>query len=269
MTAELSARDLEFLHESNAIEDIVNIDYADPANAQAGRGHVGAYLSMREAVAANRVIGLEDVCRWQRWITEEQTRFGHEMPERGVGVLRGPEAPYNVRVGPHLPPEYASVPGLMQAWTDDVRTRLTSSEAQTRELMFVIGTIGELFQRFEAIHPFVDGNGRTGRLAANYVNLSLGQLLIVFRASERPSFYAAHRSKPAMKLFMARKWREVALSPFTGELLYRVRGDLAADVMENADHSYSCVLERHRMIPTLEEWQRQADDKDRARGVLR
>ena len=28
-------------------------------------------------------------------------------------------------------------------------------------------------------------------------------------------------------------------------------------------------LERHRMIPTLEEWQRQADDKDRARGVLR
>jgi hypothetical protein len=116
------------------------------------------------------------------------------------------------------------------------------------DLSFAADSVGELFQRLEAIHPFVDGNGRTGRLVANFVNLSLAQVLIVFRASERPAFYAAHRSKPAMKLFIASKLREVAISPFTGELLYRVGGDLAADILENADHSYRRVLEGHSLL---------------------
>jgi hypothetical protein len=108
--------------------------------------------------------------------------------------------------------------GLMQAWIEDLHARLALPEARAGAVLLVADTGGEFLQRFEAIHPFVDGNGRTGRLVANYVNLSLGQMLIVFRARERPAFYAAHRSKPAMKLFIADKLREVAISPFTGEL---------------------------------------------------
>lgn len=197
MSAELSTRELEFLRESNAIEDIDNIDYAVAANAQPGRGHVGAFLEMREAASSHRLISLDDVCRWQRWITEEQAQFGHEMPERGVGVLRGEAAPYNVRVGMHFPPEYPKVGGLMQTWIDDARARLTLPEASEGATMFVADAVGEFLQRFEAIHPFVDGNGRTGRLVANYVNLSLGQLLIVFaRASGRHSTRHTAASRP-------------------------------------------------------------------------
>lgn len=267
MSVELSNRELEFLRESNAIEDIENIDYADSANAKAGCGHVGAFLELRAAAAQRRSIALDDICRWQRWITEEQARFGHEVPARGIGVLRGDDAPFNVRVGTHFPPDYPRVAELMRKWIYDLHARLVLPEAASGALLFTIDVVGEFFQRFEAIHPFVDGNGRTGRLVANYVNLSLGQMLIVFRASERPQFYAADRSKPAMKLFIAEKLREESFSPFTGEPLYRVGGDLAADIMENADHSYRCVIERHPLVPTLLEWRRQAEEKDRARGV--
>lgn len=72
-----------------------------------------------------------------------------------------------------------------------------------------------------------------------------------------------------MKLFIAGKLREVVVWPIIGEMLCRVSGDLAADIMENADHSYRCVIERHPMIPKLLEWQQQADEKDRARGLLK
>jgi hypothetical protein len=269
MSGELSARELEFLRESNAIEEIENIDYADPANAQPGSGHVGAFLDMREVAARQRPVGLDDICRWQRWITEEQTRFGHKMPNRGVGVLRGDDAPYNVRVGMHFAPEYPKVARLMEVWIRDLGARFALPEARRGEMLFVADLVGEFFQRFEGIHPFVDGNGRVGRLVANCLTLSLGQMLIVFRASERTDFYAAHRNKPAMKLFIANKMREVVISPFTGEMLYRVGGDLAADIMENANHADRWVVERHFMLPTLLEWQRQADEKDRARGLLR
>ena len=159
MRPELSTRDLEFLRESNAIEDIENIDYADPASAKAGCGHVGAFLEMRAAAAQRRSIALDDICRWQRWITEEQARFGHAIPTRGIGVLRGDDAPFNVRVGTHFPPDYPQVAGLMRKWIDDLHARLALPEAAIGALVFTIDTVGEFFQRFEAIHPFVDGNG--------------------------------------------------------------------------------------------------------------
>lgn len=56
----------------------------------------------------------------------------------------------------------------------------------------------ELFQnlakhhiKFENIHPFVDGNGRTGRLLLIYEMISLGLLPVDVRYEERDRYYAA------------------------------------------------------------------------------
>jgi hypothetical protein len=150
MTAELSARELEFLRESNAIEDIENIDYADPANAQPGRGHVGAFLEMREAAARQRPIGLEDVCRWQRWITEEQTRFGHEMPSRGVGVARRRRAVQ--RAGRHAFPARISEGRGADAGVDRRPARATGAAGGAQRRRDVRG------RRRRRVHPALRGD---------------------------------------------------------------------------------------------------------------
>jgi hypothetical protein len=258
----LDDRELTFLRESNAIEDIENIDYALPENAQPDLGHVGAFGEMRDAACRKRSIALDDVCRWQSMIAEEQRRFGHEIPATGVGQLRGERAPFNVRVGSHFAPEYQAVAGLMATWLSDLHARM--AERGGTDLIHVADVLGELFQRFEAIHPFVDGNGRTGRLVANYVAMFLGVPLIVFRASERPDFYAAHHSKPVMKLFMLQKLREVAVHPMTGKLLRRVRGDAATDIYRD-DSGREIVAEQHRLVPAIEDWSRLAAEKERSR----
>ncbi|EGY32512.1 filamentation induced by cAMP protein Fic [Aggregatibacter actinomycetemcomitans serotype e str. SC1083] len=51
---------------------------------------------------------------------------------------------------------------------------------------------------FESIHPFVDGNGRTGRLLLNFELMKNGYLPVDIKFSDRAKYYACfdeyHRS---------------------------------------------------------------------------
>ena len=47
---------------------------------------------------------------------------------------------------------------------------------------------------FENIHPFIDGNGRTGRLLLSYEMIMLGLLPVDIRYEERDRYYAAIRA---------------------------------------------------------------------------
>jgi len=243
---ELSSREYEFLRESNAIEDIVNIDYRVTGNAELDRGHVGAYAEAQEK--ARRRVGLttDDICRWQRWITSEQIEFAHSLPAGGSGTLRSPRYPHDVMVGSHVAPSFEDVPQLIDGLLADLNARV-ASVGQTPADFEAADALGELFQRFEAIHPFVDGNGRTGRLLANYVATIHGLPILIFRVSERESFYRAHRSKMAMRVFMADKIREAIYWPGRGVLERQAVG-MSSDIYDGL------VIERHALLAKQKAW---------------
>ena len=97
-----------------------------------------------------------------------------------------------VRVGSHVPPPPADVSGLMFELLDWWNTR-------ARDLSPVLSS-AILHYRFEDIHPFADGNGRTGRALALWELYRRGfdthHIFSVdeFYWEDRPRYYAALRA---------------------------------------------------------------------------
>ena len=68
-------------------------------------------------------------------------------------------------------PDYKKVPELME----EISSEWNDLEGTLKE---VLEKITELHFRFERIHPFEDGNGRTGRMILNRQLINIGLLPI-------------------------------------------------------------------------------------------
>lgn len=80
----------------------------------------------------------------------------------------------NVSVGGRICPHYSQVDDLLYFWING------SAKTMTPERAHVI---------FEKIHPFIDGNGRTGRMIMNWQRVKAGEEPLLIRAAERWSYY--------------------------------------------------------------------------------
>ena len=85
------------------------------------------------------------------------------------------------------PPPWPDVPALIGDWIADVQLLASSDEASITE------ALAELHARFERIHPFLDGNGRAGRLVLNLVLVRLGYPPAIIYKGERSRYLAALR----------------------------------------------------------------------------
>ena len=87
------------------------------------------------------------------------------------------------------PPAWPLVAGQTSAWVDRVNAvaagLLHPQEAPLPEMLAAIHT------EFESIHPFLDGNGRTGRLLLNLVLVRLGYPPVVILKQQRTAYLAA------------------------------------------------------------------------------
>jgi Fic family protein len=146
----------DYVRESNAIEGIYD-------EAEIDRSMVAwEYLENLEAKLTHGII-----CRVQKVITLHQALQPHQR-----GYYRD-LSQTNVTVGNYLPPHYAMVQGLMDNWLLDYE-ELGPWKAHAR---------------FESIHPFVDGNGRTGRMLMWWQELQRGEKPTLIKATERQTYY--------------------------------------------------------------------------------
>ncbi|MEV0533400.1 Fic family protein [Kitasatospora sp. NPDC050463] len=95
------------------------------------------------------------------------------------------------------PPPWPLVPAQVEQWVGDVCAlgqRIEKNEDLARPLP---EELAQVHNRFERIHPFLDGNGRTGRLVINLVLVRLGYPPVIIFKRQRDAYLAALRRADA------------------------------------------------------------------------
>jgi Fic family protein len=118
-------------------------------------------------------------------LTECAIKDMHALVLRGIDTKRaGRYRQKNVHISgaSTMPPDFMQLPEVMQAFhTWHVQKR---DEHPIRHAAM-------LHTRFVEIHPFIDGNGRTGRLLMNLVLMQAGYPPAILRVEDRLSYYDA------------------------------------------------------------------------------
>ncbi len=126
---------------------------------------------------------LEEVVRAGEPLTESFIRQLHSLVLADQPLDRGVyrRLPVIITGASHTPPEPYLVAPQMEA--------LVREFAASRLHPLVAATLFHI--RFEAIHPFIDGNGRTGRLLANFLLMRAGYLPVNIKYEDRRAYYEA------------------------------------------------------------------------------
>lgn len=85
------------------------------------------------------------------------------------------------------PPEWTEVPVLVGDWLADAQ------ELSSTDVARIAQELAKLHARFEQIHPFLDGNGRAGRLVLNLLLVRLGYPPAIIYKKDRSRYLAALR----------------------------------------------------------------------------
>ncbi len=85
------------------------------------------------------------------------------------------------------PPPFTDIDPLMRDWVDSVESLRKLQDEPFPEVL------ARTHNAFERIHPFLDGNGRTGRLLLNLALVRLGYPPAIIFKNERAKYLAAMR----------------------------------------------------------------------------
>jgi Fic family protein len=174
----------EFCYQSNLIEGIkspIHVIETMDVGAKSEWPHVlGDHFSAFDYMLAN----FKDVLK------EENIRNLHfilmhnlfKKPKKYAGKYRE----CKIWVGGKGGPYYKQIPKLMKNLELDI-CRVESQNSWQEELW-------NIHHEFETIHPFVDGNGRTGRLILNWLSLKHLGMFNVVTLEKRKKYYETIRS---------------------------------------------------------------------------
>lgn len=155
---------MEWIRHSNLIENVD--DHKEDARSEKAYRWL-----MKQELNLNTIRTVHDMVMLKKLEQRERGRW------RQCGVI----------VGGRLCPSYSSVPGLMDAWMT------CYSKSGTEEM------IRQAHIEFEKIHPFVDGNGRTGRMILNWQREKAGFKPLLIRYDARGEYYQWFKEKPSLQ----------------------------------------------------------------------
>ena len=116
-------------------------------------------------------------------LTERAIREIHSLVLMNDAENRGVYRAIDVTImgALHPPPQPYLVPVQMET--------LIADYPIMKQDRHIIEAIAEFHLRFEGIHPFIDGNGRTGRLVLNLELIKAGLLPVNIKYSDRRRYY--------------------------------------------------------------------------------
>ncbi len=130
-----------------------------------------------------------------------------------------------VRVGSYIAPGPHEVTNLLE-------TMLAEYQAKNHEN--IIKRISKFHLTFEHIHPFIDGNGRIGRILNNYLLIREGFVPINIKFIDRKKYYEAFEE-------------------FNNKNLTHLMNEIVGKALTNSYHKRLAYLENKRIV-TLSEY---------------
>ena len=180
---------IEFTYNSNAIEgntltlqetamvlEGITIDQKPLKDHLEAVGHKDAFLYVQDIVN-NKMPLTEFVIKNIHSLVlmnkPEDKGVYRRVPVRIMGALTEPVQPYMIE--PKI-------------------TELLAENEKRKSKMNIIERIARFHLEFESIHPFIDGNGRTGRLLMNFELMQNGYPPINVKFTDRKRYYEAFDS---------------------------------------------------------------------------
>lgn len=180
---------VEFTYNSNAIEgntltlqetamvlEGMTVDRKPLKDHLEAVGHRDAFLYVRDIATKNLPLDESTIKNIHSLVLMNQPEdkgVYRRIPVRIMGAYTEPVQPYLI---------------------EPKMTELLANNEERKKIMSVIERVARFHLEFEGIHPFVDGNGRTGRLIMNLELIRNGYPPINVKFADRKRYYDAFDS---------------------------------------------------------------------------
>ena len=181
----LERREARFLHESNLIEGVTERTYEEVLTDITGKcetGHAGAWKLARLLAKDRTPLTQELVLEMHRLLTDEQVALGHPLDAQHRGHVRD----ILVEIGGAVKP----VPTIDEFAALILKINEEIQHIRGDDVEALLNLAAKQHLAFENMHPFVDGNGRIGRILVNYVLAYFQHPPLVIMNRDKEDYYA-------------------------------------------------------------------------------
>ncbi len=155
-----------FLKESNAIEGV----YDDDSLKQAE--YAWEFLETQLELSPQIILKTHKILMLHQPLLPDEKGYFRKIP---------------VWVGGREGEPYSAIPSLISQWCVNANDVVINGKNEPRE--FIENLIKEHHIKYEQIHPFVDGNGRTGRMFLNWQRIKSGLEPMIILEKEKHKYY--------------------------------------------------------------------------------